>query len=390
MPHIGNIDITEGVSGSCGAAFQTKEPIAAAFERHTARGSVRAEAAGRWVVVRLDTSRSEDEIRNDALALAEETLDVMLARHELLVALDAPMYDHIEWRSNADGLHLCCTHIAQFNAPRLPFRVTMDTPQHGPRKPTAWYPFLRFMRMAYCTSDPIDRFRYLYLAVENAASMLAPYDKKTYGSESKWLTLVLRGVPVDWQRVLESPTSRLIDPVDIVVSTLYQGTRLPTFHAKADGRDILLPADPEAAGTAVAAAALCHRVLQVLSAQLDYPVVRSAIFSSAYHTLMDQGHGDAIIQVSELNAPFSSGEIPPIGDERHPVTAFACRPGSRQRFVWTRIADADNPERPFSRIGLVSGETTLMAYGYDTSIDPRGASRLSLVVGGQMWQRGVA
>jgi len=381
------MDLFDPELPSCGAAFLTTRPFTTGFNFNTDAATVHARRGIRWVVVKLREGVPLGDLLAVTQAEAQAGLD-LLSRHGLFFKLDTPDTDHLLWWPDSNGPQLRATHLTVFEAPKVMMqgKVTRaDGSEAPPPPPAPWRPLLRFYRLAHLAEDAIERFRYLYLAIENAISSISA--KNEGEGEPDWLRRVLRDQGIDWPVVLVGPVSRSADPVHDVVEIVYKQVRLAAFHAKS-GKDLLLPEESSARRRAAEANTIALRLLKEVARVQGQLLGGSVMTASGFERMTSELQTKAKIQFSEdmrkhdpAEGVFSSAECSVT--ELTPMF-------TRESFAVSFRAALATPAVKIARVGLVLEGAPMSATCYETTLDTNGLASMEFVLGLQMTQPGAA
>jgi hypothetical protein len=99
----------------------------------------------------------------------------------------------------------------------------------------------RFYRLSQASDDLYDAYRNIYLAFEILLSSRYPKTKKR---EINWLRQSLDSASADLELLSLVPAGTA-DPIAHILTTIYDGARLPLFHAK-DGKAYFAPVQSSA------------------------------------------------------------------------------------------------------------------------------------------------
>jgi hypothetical protein len=386
MPRLGELELI-APNTTCGGAFLTKRTFTAGFDRATADVTVQARKGLRWVVVKLHTRVWPTELLARTLSEAQLTLD-LFGRQGQFYELDAPHTDHLLWWEDSSGPRLRAAHLSLFEAPKMNVKTTViradgTAAPHPP--PTAWHPLLRFYRLAHLTDDPIERFRYLYLGIENGISAISP--KGPSESESAWLKRVLRAQAIDCAAALQRPAPNGVDPVDHLVDVVYTQTRLPAFHAK-HGQHIFLPSDSSAVLSAAATSEVALRLLKLIAGAQGQALGGFVVAPGGFDLITQRLVDAATICFSADTRKHDPAEEV-FSEPAHAVTELVPEVTS-ERFVRFMRATLSAPTAPIARVGLVADGTPISATCYEAVLDPTGLANIQFVLGVHMTQPGIA
>lgn len=385
LPQLGDIPLWDGTTPGAGAAFMTRHPLPVGFERSLDTTSVHGRKGSRWIVARVPTGTA-DEVASRARSEANVALDLIAGRFGEFVDLDAPETDNIVWWVD-DAPRLRTTHVTLLDLPRPQgtIRVRRTDGTLAPEPPLTWHPVFRFYRLAYLTTDPIERFRYLYLAIENAVSSISA--KGPSEGEPAWLKRVLGSLvpPPNWTAIVPS-LPHGADPIDFIVDKVYRQTRLPSFHAK-HGHAVLLPVDREAMSVAAGTCLIAHRLIQALAQHAGYRISGAAYFHSGFRHMTEKALTSATIQFSADTRPMNAADTT-FSDTANPPTIVQPDLVHYDGFLCTIRSVVTAPTNPFARVGLVTPDYPLSATCYEALLEPEGFATLELVMGVRMTQAG--
>jgi hypothetical protein len=366
----------------------TRRALPLNFDRAFPGGSVHGRKATRWIVVRVD-SGTIDRVISQTRSEAQLALDLIAGQFGEFIDLDAPETDNLVWWIGEDGPRLRATHLTLFEAqkPHATFRIGRADGTTVPEAPAVWHPVLRFYRLAYLTDDPIERFRYLYLAIENGVSTVSA--KGPSEGEPAWLRRVLGSLSPtpDWSAIVGSAVPAGTDPVQFLVDEIYTQTRLPSFHAK-NGQNLLLPVDRDAMTKAAAVCVIAHRLVHLLAPYAGYRLGGWTYAQGGFRLLTEGQLKDATIQFSGDTRPFGAGDVE-FSDAAHPPDVLTPEPLEFTGFVCKVRAVVDAPSAPVARVGIVMPEYPLSATCYEVELRPSGFTAMELVMDVRMTQPGI-
>lgn len=372
---------------SSGGAFIATRPLTKDFDRRGRDVSVHGRARSKWILVKLARQVPPAELLTTALTEANVALD-LVGRHGPFLELDAPSSDHLLWWRNPSGqARLRAVHLTFFAAPRFHATgraVRADGTEAPPEGPPPWHPSLRFYRRAHLTDDPIERFRHIYLAIENLLSEVCP--KPSNEGEPAWLQRGLLQQGIDCSAVLPS-AALTTDAVEHVVTLIYKQARLPAFHAK-HGRYLLLPADTKALTDAAMACEVALRLLRAIAASVGQRLGGSFVHQHGFEMMTQRFAEGARIQFSADTRVFDPDDAA-FSDPAHPVTELVPTT-TTARFARFMQATLTAPTTPLARVGLVADGAAVSASCYETVLDPVGFAEMEFVLGLQMTQPGIA
>lgn len=219
------------------------------------------------VVCRFAGATSAGEAYDKGSLLAQEALDVlsMVGRADL-VTRDAED-EHLVWWETGSRRVLSLVSTATFSLKGGPVSLTVKDYQGNVVPPTPVIPKhhigFRFYRLSQTSDDLYDAFRNMYLAFESLLSSRYP---KAKGQEIDWLRQSLASASSDLALPSLAPAGTP-DCVAYVLDVIYNGARLPLFHAK-DGKAYFAPVHSasDRKGVVNALGMLTHIVLRMADA----------------------------------------------------------------------------------------------------------------------------
>lgn len=192
------------------------------------------------VVCRFAGARSHEDAYSQGSLLVQEALDVlsMTGRGDL-VTREAET-DYFVWWATSTERSLALVTTATFSIKLGSFSLTVRDSQGNVVPPTPVIPRhhigFRFFRLSQASDDLYDAYRNMYLAFESLLSSRYP---KTKGLEIDWLRQSLAAASTDLSLASVVPAGTP-DTISHVLNVIYEGARLPLFHAK-DGRNYFAP-----------------------------------------------------------------------------------------------------------------------------------------------------
>jgi hypothetical protein len=239
----------------------------------------------------------------------------------------------------------------------------------------------RFYRLSQVSDDLFDAYRNMYLAFESLLSSRYPKGKEL---EITWLRSSLSSASADLSLRGLAPPS-VPDPIEHILDVIYNGARLPLFHAK-DGRAYFAPthrvADREAVSTALMM--LTHIVIRMadkwFNARRKGAWVNLSIFEEKNRSLFKDCHF-----VFSDNPDFSLND-----------TLASHSLSNGQRFAAEFHETFDNQQRhhvfgeldvnllsdrgPLHALYLVNSESPLIGMSPDTTVDLVGFDKLQVLI----------
>ena len=206
-------------------------------------------AGSRQVVVRAPTAIDNYiDVLDEALAAAQEALDLLGMRSSTALVLEGADAHDVVWWTEPKGLVLRVTSVSDFSFSSSATATVRNSEGNivppPPTPPLVWHPSFRYFRLSQTTSDLFDSYRNVYLALESVLSTVEPQRTLPNGrleGEGVWLKRALQQVDANLPLSAYAPAGAA-NAVDGVFGDLYKGTRTGVFHAKS-GRPVLLPHD---------------------------------------------------------------------------------------------------------------------------------------------------
>ena len=240
MPTIADLSFRLDDGFECGIAYLLHERPETAVSERYASGHLLASPVSPYAVLRFSGSSS----RHDAMAQGTELMHQALDLHSMLGRADLQVRDtrneFMVWWADSARHHLLLSSTVTFTMKVGPVQAVVHDASgnlipHVQPTPSHHLGF-RFFRLSQVTDDLYDAFRNMYLAFECLLSARHP---KTQRQEIQWLTDALTASAHDLQISVVCPTGTS-DPVAHILARIYNGARLPLFHAK-DGRTYFAP-----------------------------------------------------------------------------------------------------------------------------------------------------
>jgi len=192
------------------------------------------------VVCRFAGAHSLDEAFNTGSLIAQEALDILsMTGRADLVTREADD-EFLAWWCSKGLRSIAMVSTATFSVKVGPITLTVRDAQGNVVPPTPVVPKhhigFRFYRLAQTSDDLYDAYRNMYLAFESLLSSQYP---KNRGLEIDWLRHSLNAASSDLQLSSLVPVG-ISDPPAHILTEIYDGARLPLFHAK-DGKAYFAP-----------------------------------------------------------------------------------------------------------------------------------------------------
>ncbi len=185
---------------------------------------------------------------------AQEALDILsMTGRADLVTRDADD-EHLVWWNAGGSSTIALVSTVTFSV-RIggPAKITVHDAQGNEVPQTPIIPKhhlgFRFYRLSQTSDDLYDGYRNMYLAFESLLSSRYP---KSKGLERDWLRQSLTSASNDLS-LSDLMPAKVPDPVAHILTIVYDGARLPLFHAK-DGKAYFAPVHSSADREAVTSA----------------------------------------------------------------------------------------------------------------------------------------
>lgn len=227
---------------STGGAFRLNEAAPKSAVERVDRWSVEVHAGSEMVVARGDGGTSYEEALDDALAAANQGLDLLCLRGEAAMAIGHAQTEHIIWwrEGSQSVIRLLSTPTVTVHMGKV--TVTGGTPVVPPVP--QWQESARYFRLSQLSDDLFDSFRNVYLALESILDSIAPQRTSPFEGEGAWFrrALAQAGTIVDLGGHVAKGTA---DPIQALYDELYVSTRNLVFHAKSTRAYLLPHSSPE-------------------------------------------------------------------------------------------------------------------------------------------------
>lgn len=329
------------------------------------------------MICRFSGATSFVEAYNKGSALLQEALDVLsiVGRADLLTK-DAED-EHLLWWNSGGRRVFSLVSTTKFSVKVGQVVVTVRDAQGNIVPPITITPKhhlgFRFYRLSQASDDLYDAYRNMYLAFESLLSSRFPKGK---GLEIDWLRQSLAAASADLSLPHFVPPGTS-DPVAHVLKVIYEGARLPLFHAK-DGKAYFAPAqsDTERGEVANALKMLTNIVLRMadkwFSARRGGGWFNLKLFEEQHRKLFDGAHfvftdNPAFTLEDNLQSETISNGVP------FPAT-FSEQFGSvfKHHVVGGIPVSALASKGRLRAIYLVNARSPLIALSADTSVDLTG------------------
>ncbi|MGV3726402.1 methylamine utilization protein MauJ [Hydrogenophaga sp.] len=253
MPAIGSLAFTLDEGFDSGIALLLAKAPTETVSGAYGRCYLQAASDSPHVVCRFNGATTEEEAFSRGTVIAQEALDMLsVLGCGDLVTRDA-QDEHIVWWRSSDRNNVSLVSTSTFTLKAGPVEITVRDADGNVVPPVGVTPThhlaFRFYRLAQASDDLFDAYRNMYLAFESLLSSRYPKGREL---EINWLRSSLASAASDLELVTLVPAT-VTDPVQHFLLTVYEGARLPLFHAK-DGRAHFAPAEDQSDRVTVEAA----------------------------------------------------------------------------------------------------------------------------------------
>lgn len=216
-----------------GAAFRLWRPSPITITVPLGQGDcAELNFASPYIVVRLATFSSAEDLQSRAQSLAERALDLCSAAGLAVLSTEAAETEAVLWwKSDSRAVFRIVDTISIAIECRGHGNVSQSSPAQIPLLPT-YHQAYRFVRLSQLTDDLFDAYRNAYLALELLVSDQVA--KSASEGEPAWLRRAFSGA-------LAGSLPGGVPAADFV-DAIYSESRLQLFHAKAR-RPYFLPLD---------------------------------------------------------------------------------------------------------------------------------------------------
>jgi hypothetical protein len=150
---------------------------------------VEVRSDSKTVVVRGGTNSTYPQALLESLSMCHKGLDLIAMRRGIALAIERPRDKHVTWWEDSRGRIARAVSLIPFKTDAPPVTVTVSD-QSGRERPQPepvlnWHPSLRYFRLSQITSDLIDAYRNMFLAIEALLSDIRP--KQPGEGERAWL-----------------------------------------------------------------------------------------------------------------------------------------------------------------------------------------------------------
>lgn len=220
---------------------------------------------------------THDTIRAAGLDAAQEGLDLASIVGRASLAIRSADKLQLVWRTDPAGVTLRVVAIRDF--------VASSTASAGGTPPSnAWHPSFRYFRISQRSTDIVESYRNLYLALESVftASFGGPNSGER---ESDWLRRVLRAIHAT--KPLTSYADPFsTDPPGDIFQDVYAKMRTAVFHAKVGRQNILAGQSAQRDQLAATLERLTRLYLDTVSAHLGVRHISGLMTYSGFDHFM--------------------------------------------------------------------------------------------------------
>ena len=385
MAAIGSISLEVNGVIECGLALLLVKPAKKTHEMHHAGAIFRVSPDTPFIVCCFSGKQSHSDAYDYGRDLVQEGLDLMsITGREDLATRDGDD-EYIVWWTNSGNKTLAygTTATSSFSVGNA--ELIVHDANGNLVKPNIVIPqhhlALRFYRLAQVSDDLFDAYRNMYLAFEALLSSRYPKGK---GKEIDWLEHSLNAAADELNLNAYVP-SEVSSPVKHFLGVIYNGARLPLFHAK-DGHAYFAPvSSPDNRSVVVEALQLLtHIVIRMADVWLDarrrggwvnldlfsefnktaFNDSEFVVLGSTDNSLEEDIKTEDILNEFRCNAIF--GEIFD-GKKRHHVHGCMSIPN-------------ENTKVPLQNLFLVSGTKKLIYFSPETSFDLDGFKEFQIIL----------
>jgi hypothetical protein len=141
------------------------------------------------LVVRMEDAGTYSETLDRGVAVAQRGLDVIAVNRGVSLAVERTHAKHLVWWIHGRSLTVRAVVFHPLQADAPPVSLVQRRPDGTivppPQPQISWHPSLRYFRLSQVTSDLIDAYRNMYLALEAILSDIRPYTSRE--GEGAWL-----------------------------------------------------------------------------------------------------------------------------------------------------------------------------------------------------------
>ncbi len=240
MPSIGSLTFPIDDGLDSGIAFLLSKPPEKELTLRYRDYQILAAPDTPFVICRFAGAVSlEDAFRTGSL-VAQEALDILsMTGNADLITREADD-EYLAWWCSEDGRTMAQVSTITLSVTLGHATVTVQDANGNVVPSTPVIPKhhigFRFYRLSQVSDDLYDAYRNMYLAFESILSSQYP---KSKGLEINWLRQSLNAAASDLQLSNLIPVG-VADPTGYLLAKIYDGARLPLFHAK-DGKAYFAP-----------------------------------------------------------------------------------------------------------------------------------------------------
>lgn len=224
-----------GAPGSGAVLFMRNAAKSSASYTTKEGWSISASEGERGLVVQGPELYGFEEVLSHAEESSHVALDIFAATGAVTSTLARPSDLCISWWGSEGNriVRICSSDVIRLDGKAAIMAKGGKAEGGSP----AWHPSLRYYRHANTTSDLLDAFRNLYLALESIISEF--YPRQDGEAESDWLRISLNKLS-EKLNLSKYTYSNSEDLAGAIVKRIYTDIRTATFHAK-HGRRVILP-----------------------------------------------------------------------------------------------------------------------------------------------------
>lgn len=306
-----------------GAIFTLDMTASETLEQPVAGGwSARLTQRSRWIIVQGDVAGPDYVgVLDDAFNAAQEALDILVMTSSNSLLVQEAESQHIAWWTDNNRVIARIVYLSDLGFSASATGQARD--RQGNVKPSPplpkvqWHPSFRYFRLSQATSDLVDAYRNLYLALESALSTIIPTWQGE--AEGRWLKRSLNAVAASGTDLTQFVPAGTSDPVTTLFNDIYTRTRTALFHSKT-GRPVILPHGAQDRAAIVETLnRLAHLYLRLARTHLGARPPSSGMTYAGFENMTGF---DAVIEVTDDNSAVSESDtsVNPAGRPTVPLT----------------------------------------------------------------------
>lgn len=245
-----------------------------------------------------------EETRDTGLEVAQQALDFFCIRGRLNLSIIQVETHHFVWWTEGSKRIMRIVGVSDLHIGTSISVVDAHGNPITPLTPTVvWHPSFRYFRVAQVSTDLLDAYRNLYLALESILTTIIPMN--THERESAWLKRALQQVNTTLPLATYAPPGSTNPPDDIYID-IYANTRTAIFHAK-QGRNTVLPQRLSTrAGVVETLSRLSNLYLALVYSALGMQRASGVITYGGFDAIMQQWiNANSAIAISDDDAPLN-------------------------------------------------------------------------------------